>query len=70
MILLEKARSLDPNEKSIYSQLATAYRRQKKTEQAAAALATLTRLNEDQRERDSHKRIRLVRQDQAGQQNP
>lgn len=70
VILLEKARSLDPNEKSIYSQLATAYRRQKKTEQAAAALATLTRLNEDQRERDSHKRIRLVRQDQAGQQNP
>ena len=61
--LLEKARSLDANEKSIYSQLATAYRRQKKTEQAAAALATLTRLNEEQRERDSHKRIRLVRQD-------
>jgi tetratricopeptide (TPR) repeat protein len=70
VILLEKARSLDPNEKAIYSQLATAYRRQKKTEQAAAALATLTRLNEDQRERDSHKRIRLVRQDQSGQQNP
>jgi len=68
--LLEKARALDPQEKSIYSQLATAYRRQKKSEQAAAALATLTRLNEEQRQRDSHKRIRLVRQDQQPQQNP
>lgn len=68
--LLETARSLDPQEKSIYSQLATAYRRQKKAEQAAAALATLTRLNEQQRERDSHARIRLVRQDQQAQQNP
>ncbi len=68
--LLEKARALDPSEKSIYSQLAAAYRRQKKTEQAAAALATLTRLNEEQRERDSHQRIRLVRQDQRTPQNP
>jgi len=68
--LLEKARSLDPNEKSIYSQLATAYRRQKKTEQVAAALGTLTRLNEEQRERDSHKRVRLVRQDRPSAQDP
>jgi Flp pilus assembly protein TadD len=68
--LLERARSLEPGEKSIYSQLAAGYRKQKKADQAAAALTTLARLNEEQRARESHGRTRLVKQDSSGMQSP
>jgi tetratricopeptide (TPR) repeat protein len=61
--LLEKARGLDPEDKAVYSQLAVAYRRQGKAELSAATLATLAKLNESARVRDSHARTRLVKQD-------
>jgi Flp pilus assembly protein TadD len=70
VVLLEKARALEPEEKSVYSQLAVAYRKQKKPEQAAAALSTLAKLNEEERTRESHARTRLVKQDSASEQNP
>ncbi len=60
--LLEKARTLDPEDKSVYSQLAVAYRRQGKTDLSASALTTLAKLNEAARARDSHARTRLVKQ--------
>ena len=60
--LLERARTLDPAEKAVYSQLLIAYRRQKRPEQAAAAAAALTRLLEEQRTRESHTRTHLVKQ--------
>ncbi len=63
VVLLEKARALDPREKAVYSQLLVAYRRQKKPEQAAAAATSLARLVEEQRARESHTRTRLVKQD-------
>ena len=62
VVLLEKARALDPGEKAVYSQLLVAYRRQKKPQQAAAAAAALARLLEEQRSRESHTRTRLVKQ--------
>jgi Flp pilus assembly protein TadD len=60
--LLEKARTLDPEDKSVYSQLAVAYRRQGRADLSASALTTLAKLNEAARARDSHARTRLVKQ--------
>jgi tetratricopeptide (TPR) repeat protein len=60
--LLERARTLDPGEKAVYSQLLVAFRRQKKPDQAAAAATALARLIEEQRTRESHTRTRLVKQ--------
>jgi tetratricopeptide (TPR) repeat protein len=48
---LEVARQLDPGNPSIYSNLATAYRRQGDTRKAQEALATLARLNAAQAEK-------------------
>ncbi len=59
---LEKARALDPSDKAAYSQLAVAYRRQGKPEKAAQILPILAKINEEERERESHGRIRLVKQ--------
>lgn len=61
VVHLETARALDPKLKAAYSQLAIAYRRQGKPEQAKAMLATLSKLNEDDRLEDSRQHIRIVR---------
>jgi tetratricopeptide (TPR) repeat protein len=45
---LEMARQLDPEKKEVYSQLAVAYRRQGKMQQAQAVLAVLAKLNEQE----------------------
>jgi Flp pilus assembly protein TadD len=63
--LLEKARALDPQDKAAYSQLAIAYRRQGKPKDAAVVLSVLSRLNEEERQRESHAPTRLVKQDPA-----
>ena len=60
--LLEKARSLDPNDNAALSQLAIAYRRQSKPDKAKAALASLAKLNAAQRVKATTGRIRLVKQ--------
>jgi Flp pilus assembly protein TadD len=62
VVLLEKARTLDPGDKAVYAQLLVAYRRQKRPEQATAAAAALARLVEEQRSRESRSRTRLVKQ--------
>jgi Flp pilus assembly protein TadD len=61
--LLEKARSLDPADNAACSQLAIAYRRQGHPEKAAPLLATLAKLNEDARAKESRGRTRLIKQD-------
>ena len=68
--LLERARSLDPKDKAACSQLAIAYRRQGKPEMAAAMLSTLTKLNDEDRVKESRGRVRLVKQDSPSTQNP
>ena len=45
---LEIARQLDPQRKNVYAQLAIAYRRQGRIDQAQIALAVLARLNEEE----------------------
>jgi len=60
--LLEKARSLDPNDNAALSQLAVAYRRQGKVERAREIFAALAKLNEDERVRATTGRTRLVKQ--------
>lgn len=45
---LEIARTLDPRNKAVYSQLALAYRRQGKIQQAQSVLAVLAKLNEEE----------------------
>ena len=45
----EKARALDPENKAVYSHLATAYRRKGKSGQANAMLAMLVKLNDQDR---------------------
>jgi Flp pilus assembly protein TadD len=61
--LLEKARFLDPADNAACSQLAIAYRRQGHPEKAAPLLATLAKLNEDARAKESRGRTRLIKQD-------
>jgi tetratricopeptide (TPR) repeat protein len=61
--LLEKARSLDPTDKAAYSQLAIAFRRQGKPAMAAAMLSALAKLNDEERAKDSHGHLRLVKED-------
>lgn len=60
--LLEKARDLDPQDKAACSQLAIAYRKQGKPKEAAVVLAALAKINEEERQRESHAPTRLVRQ--------
>ena len=58
---LETARTLDPKDKSAYSQLAIAYRRQGKPELASSMLATLNKLNDEDRNEAGHrKRLHIV----------
>jgi Flp pilus assembly protein TadD len=67
---LEKARSLDPTDKAAYSQLAIAYRRQGKAALASNMLSELTKLNEEERAKNSHGRQRLVREDSDSEPKP
>lgn len=60
--LLEKARSLDPQDNAALSQLAIAYRRQEKPDKAKEALVALAKLNAAQRLKATTGRIRLVKQ--------
>ncbi len=60
--LLEKARSLDPQDKAAYSQLAMAYRRQGKAAMATAMLSALAKLNDEERAKDSRGHMRIVRE--------
>ncbi len=60
--LLEKARSLDPQDNAALSQLAVAYRRQGKPDKAKEALNALAKLNAELRTKATTGRIRLVKQ--------
>jgi tetratricopeptide (TPR) repeat protein len=60
---LEVAQKLDPNEKSIYSQLSVAYRRKGDVERSAALLRLVTRLNDAEREREKQNLLRIVKTD-------
>jgi Flp pilus assembly protein TadD len=60
---LEVARKLDPNEKSVYSQLSAAYRRKGDDKRSAAMLNMVTKLNDAEREREKHNLLRIVKTD-------
>lgn len=51
IVHLEVARELDPKNRAVYSNLATAYRRRGDTAHAEEALAVLARLNKEEEER-------------------
>jgi len=57
---LERARAIDPKDKTAYAQLAVVYRRTGKPELASAMLKTLSRLNEEARQEDHRQRLRIV----------
>ena len=57
---LEQARALDPKDKGAYSQLAIAYRRKGNPELATAMLATLNKLNEEERQGSGRERLQMV----------
>jgi tetratricopeptide (TPR) repeat protein len=59
---LEQARAADPKDKGAYSQLAIVYRRQGKPELASTVLSNLTKLNEEERQGDHTRRLRIVKQ--------
>jgi Flp pilus assembly protein TadD len=61
---LEQARTVDPKDKGAYSQLAIAYRRMGKPELAAAMLATLNKLNDEERKGNSRERLQIVKENQ------
>jgi tetratricopeptide (TPR) repeat protein len=68
---LETARTLDPSDKSAYSQLAVAYRRKGRPQLASTMLAALNRINEDERREEGHrKRLRVVTASSGGEQAP
>jgi Flp pilus assembly protein TadD len=57
---LEQARALDSKDKGAYSQLAIAYRRKGRPELVRAMLATLNKLNEEERQGSGRQRLQLV----------
>jgi len=58
---LEIARSLDPQDKSAYSQLAIAYWKKGKPEMVSVMLAALNKLNDQERAEEAHrKRLEAV----------
>jgi len=67
---LEQARELDPKEKTAYSQLAIVYRKKGSPERARTMLATLNRLNDEERQGGSRQRIRLVKDDSLSSASP
>ena len=61
---LELAHTLDPREKATYSALAIAYRRKGKLDLANAMLATLNKLNDEERKGNPRQlRLRVVPDD-------
>jgi tetratricopeptide (TPR) repeat protein len=56
---LERARTLDPQNRAAYARLATAYRQQGKREQAKAMSLMVLKLNEEERTRD--RKVRKLR---------
>ena len=62
---LEKARALDPKEKSAYSQLAVAYRHKGDIQQANSMLKILNQLNDEERTQNKRQRVRLVKAEPA-----
>jgi tetratricopeptide (TPR) repeat protein len=56
---LERAKTIDPKDKTAYSQLAMVYRRSGKPELASAMLNTLNQLNEEDRHEDHRQRLRV-----------
>jgi tetratricopeptide (TPR) repeat protein len=67
---LERARQLDPRDKTAYSQLAIVYRRTGKSQLASAALATLNQINEQERFDDQRERLRIIEQPASSQPRP
>ena len=65
LLHLERARALDPKEKTAYSQLALAYRRKGKPDQASAMLATLNRLNDEDRRGAGRQRLRSAKEESS-----
>ncbi len=66
LLQLEQARALDPRNKGVYLNLVIAYRRMGKLELAAEALASLNRLNEEERkDLPTPKRLRVASDDPA-----
>lgn len=59
---LEKARELDPGEKAVYSNLATAYRRKGDPDKVAAMLAMVKKLNDDERAHNYRDLVRIVKE--------
>lgn len=57
---LERAKAIDPKDKTAYSQLAVVYRRSGKPELASAMLNTLNQLNEEDRHEDHRQRLRIA----------
>jgi tetratricopeptide (TPR) repeat protein len=57
---LERAKAIDPKDKTAYSQLAVVYRRSGKPELASDMLKTLNQLNEEDRHEDHRLRLRIV----------
>jgi tetratricopeptide (TPR) repeat protein len=60
---LEAARELDPNDKSVYSQLAAAYRRKGDDARVAEMLGIVNKLNDQERQREMRNLVRIVRTD-------
>ena len=69
-MLLEEARTLNPEEKAVYAQLLIAYRRQKKPQEAAGAAAALARLVEEQSTQELHTHTRLIKKGPSESQIP
>lgn len=65
---LERARALDPKDKTAYSQLAVVYRRTGKPELASAMLITLNQLNEEDRQQDHRQRLQVVEENPSSRQ--
>jgi len=57
---LERAKAIDPRDKTAYSQLAMVYRRSGKPELASAMLNILNQLNEEDRREDHRQRLRIA----------
>jgi Flp pilus assembly protein TadD len=57
---LERAKTIDPKDKTAYSQLAVVYRRIGKPELASAMLSILNQLNEEDRHEDHRQRLHVA----------
>jgi tetratricopeptide (TPR) repeat protein len=62
---LERAKTIDPKDKTAYSQLAVVYRRSGKPDLAGTMLKTLNQLNEEDRQQDQKLRLHVVKSGSA-----